>query len=124
MFAFLLNLIREIVKDAEDFEGDRAYGKKTIAVLWGLKAAGWISAVLTGITVLLLLMAWWWYIKDLITLAYFIALIVLPLCYVAYLLVAGKQPDLFHRVSQWLKIIMLTGIGYMAVANFLIRDLK
>ncbi|HEX2394161.1 MAG TPA: geranylgeranylglycerol-phosphate geranylgeranyltransferase, partial [Bacteroidales bacterium] len=27
LFAFLLNLTREIVKDAQDFEGDQAYGK-------------------------------------------------------------------------------------------------
>ncbi len=36
LFAFLLNLVREIVKDAEDLEGDRAYGKRTIAVVWGM----------------------------------------------------------------------------------------
>ncbi len=36
LFAFLVNLVREFVKDAEDLEGDRVYGKKTIAVIWGI----------------------------------------------------------------------------------------
>ena len=61
LFAFLLNLIREIIKDAEDFEGDQAYGKKTVPVVWGMRATRWITAVLLLITILLLILAWYYF---------------------------------------------------------------
>ncbi len=35
-FAFLTNLIREIIKDIEDFEGDIAYGRNTVPVVIGV----------------------------------------------------------------------------------------
>ena len=59
LFAFLLNLIREMMKDAEDFEGDQAYGKNTVAVAWGIKATQWISATLIFLTIALLFLAWY-----------------------------------------------------------------
>ena len=34
-FAFVTTLIREVIKDAEDFEGDRAYGMKTVPIVLG-----------------------------------------------------------------------------------------
>ncbi len=36
-FAFLSTLIREIIKDIEDFEGDSAYGRNTMPVLIGIR---------------------------------------------------------------------------------------
>ena len=39
LFAFLTNLIREIIKDTEDFEGDIAYGRNTIPVVIGILSA-------------------------------------------------------------------------------------
>ena len=35
IFGFLISLIREIVKDTEDFEGDRAYGMQTLPIIIG-----------------------------------------------------------------------------------------
>ena len=36
-FAFLSNLVREIIKDVEDFEGDLAFGRNTLPVVLGIK---------------------------------------------------------------------------------------
>ena len=36
-FAFLTTLIREIIKDSEDFEGDSAYGMNTLPIVVGTK---------------------------------------------------------------------------------------
>ena len=35
VFAFILTLMREIVKDLEDYEGDFAFGRQTIPISWG-----------------------------------------------------------------------------------------
>ncbi|MFO7895996.1 MAG: geranylgeranylglycerol-phosphate geranylgeranyltransferase [Candidatus Cloacimonadales bacterium] len=44
-FAALYTLIRELVKDAEDLEGDKILGAKTIPSLWGRKAAVYAAVV-------------------------------------------------------------------------------
>lgn len=45
-FAFLTTLIREIVKDNEDIDGDERSGCRTIPIAWGMKASNIIVAVL------------------------------------------------------------------------------
>ena len=37
VFAFLTTLSREIVKDMEDFEGDKAYGSRSLPVVAGIR---------------------------------------------------------------------------------------
>lgn len=41
IFAFLLNLAREIVKDMEDVEGDQKLNAKTLPISWGYKKSKW-----------------------------------------------------------------------------------
>ncbi len=38
LFAFLIILIREIIKDIEDVKGEAAYGCSTIPVIWGIRS--------------------------------------------------------------------------------------
>lgn len=44
-FAFAVNLVRELVKDVEDVDGDRAAGLGTAAVRWGVPAATRLALV-------------------------------------------------------------------------------
>lgn len=46
IFAFVLNLAREIVKDMEDVEGDKLIRAKTIPIKFGLKTARRIASLL------------------------------------------------------------------------------
>ena len=124
LFAFLMNLLREIIKDAEDFEGDHAYGKKTIPVIWGIKASRWISLALICLIIALLTIAWLCFVPDLATLLYLFIMLIIPLVVVAILLLKGGDQKLFHKASTLLKIIMLTGIGYMVVVNLIINFMK
>jgi 4-hydroxybenzoate polyprenyltransferase len=45
-FAFFLNLVREIIKDVEDVEGDRVLKAKTIPIVLGERKARIISLIL------------------------------------------------------------------------------
>lgn len=124
VFAFLLNLIREVVKDAEDFEGDRAYGKKTIPVVWGLKTARVVAVSLTGLTIVSLFSAWHWFLRDNNTLLYFVIMLIIPLGIAAVMLLKAGNNKVFHSVSTLLKLIMLAGLGYMIMVPFIIKHLK
>jgi len=123
LFAFLLNLTREIVKDAQDFEGDQAYGKRTVAVAWGIKAARRIAVMLILITIALLVIAWLKFIGDRATLIYFSVMIVIPLFYVAFMLLKPEEESVYPKVNFLLKIIMITGLGYSVAANLIIKNL-
>lgn len=124
LFAFLLNFAREVVKDAEDFEGDQAYGKRSVPVVWGMVAARWISTVVIVVSILLLGLAWHFFIPDLITLWYFICLLVLPLGIVILMIYRADTPKHFHRASAALKVIMLFGLLYMVVVNYIISGMQ
>jgi len=41
-FAFIISLIREVIKDMEDMEGDRKYGCRTMPILWGVNASKYL----------------------------------------------------------------------------------
>jgi 4-hydroxybenzoate polyprenyltransferase len=123
LFAFMLNLIREFVKDAEDLEGDRVFGKRTIPVVWGVPAARWISAALLFIAVLLLISAWYFYIPDGLSLIYFIFFLIIPMLVVMGILLIKNSTGSFHQASLLLKFILITGLGYMIIVNVIISRL-
>lgn len=49
-FAFLMTMIREIVKDMQDVEGDGRFHCRTIPVVWGMKTAQIIVIALSFLT--------------------------------------------------------------------------
>ncbi|MFX8860325.1 UbiA family prenyltransferase, partial [Acinetobacter baumannii] len=66
-FAFVISIIREVVKDMEDMEGDRRYGCTTMPIVWGLNAtkvfvAVWLIVLIAALTLLqvyALTFGWW-----------------------------------------------------------------
>lgn len=111
-FAFIISLIREVVKDIEDIEGDRKYGCKTMPIVWGLNAskvfvAVWLIVLIATLTLLqiyVLEFDWW------ISIAYCALFIILPLLWVFRKLFTAQSAKEFHRLSSVIKVIMLTGI--------------
>ena len=57
VFAFLMTLIREIVKDMQDVKGDGRQHCRTIPIVWGMKAAQIIVMVLSLATFIMILYA-------------------------------------------------------------------
>ena len=111
-FAFVISLVREVVKDMEDVEGDRKYGCKTMPIVWGFNAtkvfvAVWLI-VLVGTLIIVQLYAlrlgWW------ISVIYGLLLIVAPLIFIIKKLYNAKTSQDFHRISSLVKFVMFTGI--------------
>ncbi|MGB0882229.1 MAG: geranylgeranylglycerol-phosphate geranylgeranyltransferase [Vicingaceae bacterium] len=139
VFAFISTLVREIIKDIEDYEGDKKYGSNTFPVVYG-KTIGKYAAQIVAI-IMMVLIGYYQYTqfvenqggesqelaraqtRGLITIMYFLFAIQLPLAFVIYkLLVAEVKAD-YHRLSVQMKLIMLAGIGYTALFYFLIIKL-
>lgn len=111
-FAFLTTLLREIAKDAEDLEGDRQAGSRTIATAWGLKAVrNWMITTATCILLSLLAFCWWLWLSGLhLALFFCAAMAILPLIYLLSLLPQAKEIKDFTRISQLTKWIMVAGL--------------
>ena len=119
-FAFIISLIREVIKDMEDIEGDRRYGCKTMPIIWGLNvsktyAAVWLIVLIAAIIILLVYIArfifftadkgYWW-----IGILYCIATILVPLVVIFKRLFKARSAADFHKLSSMVKLVMLTGI--------------
>ena len=119
-FAFIISLIREVVKDMEDMDGDRKYGCTTMPIVWGINAskvfvAVWIIVLVCTLVILQLYvvgLGWW------LSAFYCILLIVLPLIVTLKLLFKANSPKQFHTISSIVKFVMFTGILSMAFFRF------
>jgi len=111
-FAFIISIIREVVKDMEDIEGDRKYGCTTIPIVWGINAAKVYAAVwlvvligvLTVVQFYVLAFKWW------VSAVYCIIFIIAPLINIFRELFAASNSNDFHRLSTKIKLVMFTGI--------------
>jgi 4-hydroxybenzoate polyprenyltransferase len=111
-FAFIISLIREVVKDIEDMQGDEKYGCRTMPIAWGIPA----TKVFAGVWLIVLVLAvivvqaygiiLGWYVGVI----YALLFIVLPVCLVLRKLYLAVTINDFHQISMYIKLIMLTGI--------------
>jgi len=120
LFAFLTTLIREIVKDIEDYEGDRTYGRRTLPVVAGIMASKIVANVIIVVTICALYFVWQKYINDRLTLGYITLLVVLPLVYAGILTMRSSSREGLHRASSTLKLVMFVGLLYSLVAGYII----
>ena len=111
-FAFVINLIREVVKDMEDVEGDRKYGCRTMPIAWGINSTkvfvGVWLVVLIAILILLqfyALQSQWWFFTI-----YCVVAVIAPLISAFKKLSKAQTPKEYHEISSLIKIIMFTGI--------------
>jgi 4-hydroxybenzoate polyprenyltransferase len=118
-FAFLTNFLREIVKDIEDFEGDRSYGCNTLPVVTGIKVTKIVAIVLIAAIIWFLSFAYYKYLDDPISKIYLLASVVIPLLVTAVLIVFAKIAKHYSIISIIIKIIMLFGILYAVVAKYI-----
>lgn len=125
-FAFLTTFIREVIKDAEDFEGDHAYGMKTIPIVLGTFWTKFLLVTLIAATLFMLIALLLKYIvfsvepMDYISLIYFALFLVLPLVLLASQVLSADTKKGFRRASTLIKAVMLAGILYSVVVFYLI----
>jgi 4-hydroxybenzoate polyprenyltransferase len=111
--AFLLTVVREIIKDVEDMRGDAAHKCRTLPITWGVVRTKWV----TGFFLLNLLIligatsaqAVYEGSARALGLWLFITVLV-PLLGLAWRLVRADRRLHFTTLSTWCKWIMLAGV--------------
>lgn len=111
-FAFVISLVREVVKDLEDMDGDKRYGCKTMPIAWGIPAskvfvAVWIVVLIGMISVVqfyVLNFGWIW------SVVYCVIFIIIPLLWILRKLFMAQVPRDYHQLSTVIKFVMLAGL--------------
>ncbi|MCW3463647.1 geranylgeranylglycerol-phosphate geranylgeranyltransferase [Chitinophaga nivalis] len=112
LFAFVISMIREIVKDLEDMMGDSKDGCRTLPIAWGVLAAKRLCNILLLVLLVTILLVeikvatFGWYAA----IVYLVLLVQLPCIYVYMQLKKAHLPEHYHKVSSLVKVVMLTGI--------------
>ncbi|MBN1252588.1 MAG: geranylgeranylglycerol-phosphate geranylgeranyltransferase [Bacteroidales bacterium] len=119
-FAFITTLIREIVKDMQDYEGDSAYGRNTLPIILGIFYTKLVVSILIILTLISLAYVYFKFLigSDL-TLWYIIIGEISPLLFISFKLITAKNKDDYKFISTLLKIIMLIGILYSLVEAYI-----
>jgi len=124
IFAFIVNFIREIVKDLQDFEGDLNQGMNTLAIAFGVSKTAKLVFGLSFIPIILILN----YInKNLFASGlifgtlYGLVFIMAPLVYFTIKIWSANSKKEFHHLSAVLKLILFFGILSIVVINLNIK---
>jgi len=111
IFAFFLNLLREIIKDIEDINGDYKAEMKTLPILIGRERTTLLVFILSFVPLFVLIyyITTYWYMQPLGVL-YFLVFVVAPIIYFTIKAYSASSKRDLHHLSNVLKLAMLFGV--------------
>lgn len=119
-FAFLISLVREIIKDMEDIEGDREFGCNTLPIVAGINNAKLIAIglllLIVGLILFLQIKQAWW--ESLPVFGYTILFVQVPLLILSVKLFLSDEKKHFKVASMIAKVVMVGGILSLPVFKF------
>ncbi|NTW26501.1 MAG: UbiA family prenyltransferase [Lentimicrobium sp.] len=120
LFAFLLTMVRELIKDAEDVEGDATTGCSTLPVKYGVKFSKILAVVFLVLTLVLVVLSCLKLASMAMqaVLVYFAIIIGVPVVFLIYKVIRTESKSDFHRISGMLKLVMLLGLSGMLLLAF------
>jgi 4-hydroxybenzoate polyprenyltransferase len=111
IFAFLISLIRELIKDMQDLEGDRVAGLRTYPIVFGMKGSKILIYFFTSIEIICCgifsFLSWG---LDFYSASILMGLITLSLLYFINQLSRSKDKSHYGDLSKLLKYIMFAGV--------------
>lgn len=112
LFAFFMNLVREIIKDIEDLKGDDTFGSRTLPIVWGIRKTKLLTYFLIVLFSILVVSLHRWVTP--MPMGFFVGFLFLPMMVLLVWLIRADTRKDFYWLSQVCKIIMLAGIISMA----------
>jgi len=121
LFAFFINLMREIVKDLEDVNGDYNNGMNTLPIIMGVNRVSKMVFILSIIpTALLLYYIYVYFMANRLWLlsVYALLFMVAPLLYFTVKIFSAKKQKDFRHLSMILKLTIFFGILSIGVLSY------
>lgn len=110
IFAFLVNLIRELVKDAEDSEGDKKNNVITFPIKFGIQRTKQLVMMLT---LILIGLTFYPFVERIYRIEYFVIVMIIVnpiLVFSLKSLFTVNERKNFHFISSLLKLDMIFGL--------------
>lgn len=124
IFTFMINFIRELIKDLEDVNGDYNQGMNTLPILIGVNRTAKIVFGLSFIPIICLGYYINFYVFAsglLLSTIYALFFLLAPLLYFTIKLWSAKKQSDFRHLSIVLKFILLFGILSIALISYNMR---
>jgi 4-hydroxybenzoate polyprenyltransferase len=121
LFAFLINFIREVIKDLQDVKGDYNLGMNTLPIALGVNRTSKIILIVTLLIILYLFYYIYTYYFNnnlYISTLYSLITIITPLIIFCIKLFDAKTAADYKSLSLILKLVLLFGITTIAVNSF------
>jgi 4-hydroxybenzoate polyprenyltransferase len=121
IFAFMINLLRELVKDIEDIDGDYKINANSLPIVIGRDRATKVVFVLSLVPLMTVI----FYLtnnlyKQPIAIVYMLITIVAPLIYATLKLFSANKKIHYQHISTVLKIVLLMGILSLLLFQFIL----
>jgi len=122
LFAFAINLLRELVKDLEDIDGDYKAQLNTLPIALGRERTSKIVFALSLIPLLAIIYYTVTYLyKQQLAVVYFALLIIAPLVYVSIKAFSAESKKDYRHISTMLKLVLLTGVLSLLLYPFILK---
>lgn len=121
ILAFLLNFIRELIKNQEDMDGDHKIGRKSLSLILGKERANKVifAVALLPIFGVVYYLYDYLYLRQ-IAVVYALVFILAPLFYVLFKILSAKHKKDFTHLSLILKLVMLFGVLSIGLYQFIL----
>ena len=122
VFAFLISLVREMIKDIEDIDGDYNAQMNTLPIIIGRERAKHIAFVvsLSPIIAVIYFIVTYLYTQQVAT-GYFLICVLAPLLYVTIKIYGANSKKQYQHISTMYKIVMLLGMLSLLLYPFILK---
>ncbi|TRO66326.1 geranylgeranylglycerol-phosphate geranylgeranyltransferase [Christiangramia sabulilitoris] len=121
IFAFLINLLREIVKDQQDIDGDYNAGYRTLPIEFGKKRVNKILFVAGLIPLAFLIYYIYQYLfENISAVIYTLLFLVAPLLFFLINILSAEKKNEYARLSAVLKAILFFGFISIGLLQFIL----
>ena len=120
IFAFLINWLREMVKNQQDIQGDHKAELQTLSIALGQERTNKLISAISMIPFLAILYYIYAYLyQNIYAMIYAIIFILAPLLWFMFKIISAKNKKEFSNLSGILKLILVFGIVSIALYPFL-----
>lgn len=122
LFAFIITLLREMIKDIEDIDSDYKAGYNTLPIAIGRERAKKIAFAVSFLPMAAIIYYIVTYLyMHTVLIIYFLLFLLAPLLYVSIKLFLAKTQAHYAHISFVLKLIMLFGIISMILFKYILK---
>ncbi|MDQ3048559.1 MAG: geranylgeranylglycerol-phosphate geranylgeranyltransferase [Bacteroidota bacterium] len=125
-FAFITTLLREIIKDIEDHEGDKAFGCKTMPIVIGIRSAKNVAILISVATMICLayMQMIFWKGDNQPAFWYFVIALQLPFVFLIWKTHTALSKKDLRIAGNTAKMIMFFGVCYLFLfAHFILTSI-